>query len=327
MESVWLTPREIARTLSSGTSPNEGADWWLRENELGDPTGTRFQRFALEISDLRGEVTRLMTVLPHNDTGIDHMLEMLTKIHNLDRQIAQWVDNLPAEYQPITLCWEPDSGNQLAISETAVFPGRVDIYHDLVSASMLNGMRAARIILASILIRCAAWICSPADYRSTPEYTTAVNIIRTNISEILSSVPFMLSTFSANAQQASQRVVAGSFLCGADEQAKMVGGLMVSWPLSTVRTCDFSTDEQRSWAIGRLNYIANDLGIKYASTLAKVCVTQTHWIEYSVYKAHNLDQAKVRFPSMLISRDGLMSAHDPLKVYKVTLGSQPIAVR
>lgn len=265
-----------------------------------------------------------MTILPHNDNGIDHMLEMLTKIHNLDRQISQWLENLSEEYQPNTLYWEPDSGNQLGLSGAPVFAGRVDTYRDLVSASMWNGMRAARIMLASILIRCAAWICSPADYRSAPEYTTAVNIIRTNISDILSSVPFMLGTFSTDS---AQRVVAGSFLCGADEQAKMVGGLMVAWPLSTVRTCDYSTDAQRAWAIGRLNYISNDLGIKYASTLAKVCLTPDSWVRFAVHKADNSNQASIRFPSMLISRDGLMPAHDPLKVYKVSLGSKSIAVR
>lgn len=249
-------------------APAGGAEWWLRENERGDSAGSRFQRFALEISDLRAEVTRLMSVLPRNDHGVDIMLEMLKKVHDLDRQIANWLNDLPEEYRYTAVYWENGAADK-PIKKLPVFPGRVDSYHDLVTASMWNGIRASRIILGSILIRVAAWICSPADYRSTPEYTTAVRTIKANIADIISSIPFMLSTFTRG-QQACQGIISGSFLCGVDEQAKMVGGLMCSWPLSTVRTCDFSTDEQREWSVGRLTSIANDLGIKYASTLADV---------------------------------------------------------
>lgn len=38
-------------------------------------------------------------------------------------------------------------------------------------------------------------------------------------------------------------------------------------------------------------------------------------------------QARVRFPSMLISRDGLMSPNDPLRNYKVTLADRTISAR
>lgn len=259
--------------MSSGTAPAGGADWWLQESDLEDSTGPRFQRFALEISDMRVEVTRLMTVLPHNEQGIDIMLEMLKKIHDLDRKIANWLATLPEDYNYSALYWEDNV--QGPLKDAPVFPGRVDQYHDIVAASMLNGVRASRIILASILIRVAAWICSPADYRTTPEYSTAVRTIRTNISDIVSSVPFMMSTLAGPGRHhpSVRGVVAGNFLCGADEQAKMVGGLMASWPLSTIKTCDYTTDEQREWAAGRLNSIANDLGIKYASTLANVSIS------------------------------------------------------
>lgn len=212
-----------------------------------------------------------MTVLPHNEHGIDIMLEMLQRVHDLDRKIANWLTALPEDYRHTPLYWEDRLAAGTDLGRAPAFPGRVDAYHDVVAASMLNGVRASRIILASILIRCAAWICSPADYRATPEYATAVRTIRANIADIVSSVPFMMSTLPRGAGAGTAGgAVAGSFLCGADEQSKMVGGLMVSWPLSTVRTCDFTTDEQREWATGRLNSIANDLGIKYASTLAHV---------------------------------------------------------
>lgn len=308
----------IARTLSSGTAPCMGVNWWLRETEHADPVGTRSQRFALEISDLRAEVTRLMAGLPRNERGLEFMLEMLRKIQDLDRQIANWLNTLPPEYQYHSLYWEDGSSAAASASarDASVFPGRVDVYHDLVTACVWNAIRASRIILESILIRVAAWICSPADYRSTPEYTTAVRTIKTNIADILSSIPFLLNQTGGDKEGA---VNGGSFVCGSDEQSKMVGGLFVSWPLSTVRTCDFTTDEQREYAAGRLNYIAQGLGIRYASTLAEVRFALDLDVEDETDSLVCLLQAKIRFPSMLIRRDGLMTTQDPLKDMKQTI--------
>lgn len=243
-----------------------GVNWWLREIEP-DEIGARFQRFSLEVSEIRAEVTKQMGILPRHGYGMDLMLEMLRKTQNLDRKIVNYLDTLPDHCRYDTLYYEDYLPG--ALTHAPVFPGRVDRYDDLMVAATWNGMRAARIILESLIIRIAAWICSPADYRLTPEYKTAVGLINTNISDIISSVPFILSTYTKG-EKASHGINAGSFVCGADAQAKMIGGLVASWPLSTVRCCDFATNEQREWAVGRLNWIAHELGIKYASSLADV---------------------------------------------------------
>lgn len=318
-----------------------GVNWWMPESEVCDPIGTRFQRFSLEVSDLRAEVTRLMSVLTRNNDGLEIMLEMLRKCQDMDRRIATWLERLDEEYQPHTLYWEISPallGSQRQLQHASVFPGRVDVYRDLVTANLWNGQRSTRMILGSLIIRVAAWICSPADYRNTPEYATAKGTIENAITGILSSVPFMLGEFNAG-QSTSQAVSGLSFACGADEQAKMVGGLMVSWPLSTVRTCDFTTDEQQEWTLGRLTYISKGLGIKYADSLADVSAptltfcpsltpvgghgTLAHEMADEIYKI----QAKIRFPSMLMRRDGLMAKDDPLKEIKATGFDRPIPVR
>lgn len=259
----------IARTLSSGTSSVMGVNWWLPESVAADSIGARYQRFALEVSDLRAEVTRLMATLSRNDQGLELMLEMLRKVQDLDLQMANFLIGLPAEYQVTPLYWEDKVLEDGEIRHAPVYPGRVDGYSDLIVASIWNATRATRIILMSLLIRVAAWICSPADFRSTPEYATAVRTCKTNIADIISSVPYILRMSQADVQHPSAPAPSG-FACGTDEQSKMLGGLMVAWPLSTVRTCDYTMDGQREWAIGRLNFIASELGIKYASSLAAV---------------------------------------------------------
>ena len=262
----------IARTLSSGTSTGMGVNWWLPESVAADSISARRQRFSLETSDLRAEATRLMATLPRNDHGLEIMLAVLRKVQDLDSRIANWLKNLPAEYQVTPLYWEDKVLEEGEVKNAAVFPGRVDVYHDIMTASAWNSSRSARIILMSLLIRVAAWLCSPADFRSTPEYATAVRTSKTQIADIISSVPFMLRMHQTKARQ-SGASAPGAFACGDDEQSKMLGGLMVAWPLSTVRTSDYSTDEQREWAVGRLNFIADGLGVKYASSLAAVSVS------------------------------------------------------
>lgn len=264
----------IARTLSSGTSSVMGVNWWLPESVAADSIGARYQRFALEVSDLRAEVTRLMATLSRNDQGLELMLEMLRRVQDLDLQMANFLQGLPAEYQFTPLYWEDRVLGDGEVRHAPLYPGRVDAYSDLIVASIWNATRATRIILMSLLIRVAAWICSPADFRSTPEYATAVRTCKANISDIISSVPYMLSMHQKDVQRPSAPAPSG-FACGTDEQSKMLGGLMVAWPLSTVRTCDYTMDEQREWAIGRLNFIASELGIKYASSLAAVSAPPT----------------------------------------------------
>ncbi|PSR76009.1 hypothetical protein BD289DRAFT_447153 [Coniella lustricola] len=297
----------IARSLSSGSAPAMGLEWWLRESEITDPIGVRAQRFCLQICEIRAEAARLMTTLPHNETGVEIMLEMLQKVKSLDREIALWCKHLPEEYQAQVLYYEDRPIEPGALRKAPVFPGPVLMYRDVVIASMWNALRASRIIFGSLLIRLVAWICWPADYHVAPDYMTAVRTIRMLISELVSTTPYMLNSFD-DKQQAfaaiqGRGVNTGNFSCGADMQSKMVGGLMASWPLSTIRTCDFTTDDQREWCLGRLASIEKDMGIKYAGALAST---------------------KIRFPSMLIRRDGLPTAHDPLKEIKMTVAVRPV---
>lgn len=319
----------IARTLSSGTSTGMDVNWWLPESVAADSLGARCQRFSLEATDLRAEATRLMATLLRNDHGLDIMLAMLRKVQDLDRRIANWLKNLPAEHQVRPLYWEAKALEDGEAKHAAVYPGRVDVYNDIMTASSWNTSRSTRIILMSLLIRVAAWLCSPADFRSTPEYATAVRTSETQITEIVSSVPFILRMHQTKARQLGASAP-GAFACGDDEQSKMLGGLMVAWPLSTVRTNDYATDEQREWAVGRLNFIADVLGVRYASSLAAVSVlsqVQSLLVCGEGEMLTCFEKAKIRFPSMLIRRDGLMPAMDPLSEIQQTMSTKTIPVR
>ncbi len=170
------------------------------------------------------------------------------------------------------------------LSDAEVFPGRVDVYPDFMIAQAWNMARAARLILASINIRLTAWICSPVDYRTTPEYATSKRICEGIISDMIASIPYHLGWHSRRRELFDDPELSG-FACGQEGSAKILSAHFAAWPLACMHTNDITGDDQREWCKGRLRYIAEDLGLKYAQILA---------------------DSQVRYPSMMIRGDGLM---------------------
>ncbi|KAK0724767.1 hypothetical protein B0H67DRAFT_598256 [Lasiosphaeris hirsuta] len=278
----------IIHTLSSGKAPVMGVDWWLHE-AVFDKHAAACQRLNLLTSELRAEVTRVMTTAARTLENVDVILALLRRAHQLDQELADWMQALPEHWHPKTLYWQGDvaDGNYL---KAEAFPGRVDIYNDLWISSVWNLARTARLILMSIAVRCAAWACSPVDYRTTPEYATAAQIAADNITDILASAPYHLGWHTKRRHLFNSSDLSG-FACGEDEGIKGLAGYFLTWPLACVMSQDYLTDAQRQWVKGRLKYIGDELGVRYAHILALL---------------------QIRLPSMLIRRDGLMAQPYPM---------------
>jgi hypothetical protein len=54
---------------------------------------------------------------------------------------------------------------------------------------------------------------------------------------------------------------------------KGLAGYFLTWPLACVMNQDYVTDHQRQWIVGRLRYIGDELGIRYAHILSQVSGT------------------------------------------------------
>ncbi|KAG7105287.1 hypothetical protein HYQ44_016599 [Verticillium longisporum] len=145
--------------------------------------------------------------------------------------------------------------------------------------------RVCRLILASVIVRCAAWVCSPVDYRTTPEYASAARTCVDTITDIVASVPYQLG-WHLKRPEVMERANLSGFACGVEDALKGLPGYFLTWPLAILHGQDYTTDAQRSWIVGRLKFIGDELGVKYA---------------------HLLSQIQIRIPSMLIRRDGLMA--------------------
>jgi hypothetical protein len=152
--------------------------------------------------------------------------------------------------------------------ETELFPGRVDAYPDFVTAMAWNIGRVTRLLLASLNIRLAAWICAPVDYRTTPEYETSRGICEAIIPDIIASVPYHLGWHINGKRLGGSGLSA--FACGEEGACKALPALFLIWTLTCIKNHDITTDEQRAWARGRLKFIAEEVGLKYAHIVNQV---------------------------------------------------------
>jgi hypothetical protein len=281
---IAVRTQMIIHTITSGRAPAMGAEWWVNDNSFMDAYGAGSQRLSLRMSELRAEINRLMATVSRTPDHVELMLDVIRRCQMMDQECVNWAKNLPDEYQPRTVTWEDYVPNG-DYTRAEVFPGRVDVYQDLMVASMHNMTRCSRLMLASLIVRCAAWVCSPVDYRTTPEYATAAKTCVEVITDIIASVPFQLGWLSSR-KHLLERANLSTFVCGEDDALKGLPGYLLTYPLSCISTQDYATDSQRAWSKGRLMFIANQLGVRYANMLTEL---------------------NFRIPSMMIRRDGLAS--------------------
>jgi hypothetical protein len=272
------------------------------------------QRFALRYSDLRVETGRLLANPSRSPESLAQIHQLAKRIQTLDAQIAYWLESIPDEFRFKTVCWvsEDDIGvlnRGGGYGEVEVFPGRVDIYPDFVTAMAWNIARVTRLLLVSITVRIDAWLCSPADYRTTAEYEASWRHCQDIIPDILASVPYHLG-WHMNGKTLG-RPGLSAFACGEDGTHKALPSLFLIWSLTCVKNFDLSTDEQRAWARGRLRFIAEEIGLKYAHIVNEVSSFLCRSKQQQA-SALTTFQFHLRFPSMMIRQDGMMATRDPL---------------
>lgn len=243
------------------------AEWWVNADSVRDHHASQCQKLGIRAGEIRAEVNRLMGQ-PRNRESVDAIRDVMRQAQELDFECVRWAEAAPEDFRYRTILWQDDIPD-VDYYQLEVFPGRVDAYPDLWVASLWGMMRVTRIILASLVIRCVAWICSPVDYRTAPEYAAARRICVESITDIIASVPYQLGWFSTRKHLFQQDGLTG-FACGEDDSSKSLAGYFLTWPLACIQGQDYVTDNQRAWARGRLVYIGKQLGVSYALMLTQV---------------------------------------------------------
>jgi len=264
---VQTDTRQIVQTLSRSKNPLMGVDWWL-DGAVSDEAAAESQRLNITTAELRAKVARLLEGgMARTSENMELVFDLIRRAQIVDQECVSWAKRLPEAWHFRTVAWE-DNVPDGDYSKAEVFPGRVDIYGDFYIASVWNMVRVCRLILSSVIVRCAAWVCSPVDYRTTPEYATAARTCVDIITDIVASVPYHLG-WHLKRRHLLENQLSG-FACGEEDSLKGLAGFFLTWPLTCINGQDYTTDSQRAWVLGRLKYIADECGIKYAHILSQV---------------------------------------------------------
>lgn len=235
---------------------------------MKDTYATDLQRITLQIGELKTEANKLLVSLARTPENVEIIMQVIRKCQVKDQELLQWAKNLPDYFRAKTVTWINDvpAGDFL---KAEVFPGRVDAFQEIWITTVWITMRCSRLVLGSMIVRAAAWACSPIDYRTTPEYATWSNICVGIITDLCAAIPYQLGWFKSR-RLLLERADLTSYCCGDDAAAKGLSGYFVTWPLSCIITQDYSTAGQREWAKGRLEHVATELGVRYAKMLTHV---------------------------------------------------------
>ncbi|KAK2594637.1 hypothetical protein QQS21_007674 [Conoideocrella luteorostrata] len=298
---IAVRTQMIIHSLSTGKAPALDVDWWV-DDPVSNAYNMEFQQLSSRVGELKHEVNGLLVTVTRSPENTKLMKDTIYTCKSLDKEIKEWLKELPDHFHWTTVSWEPYNP-KCDYSKAEVFPGRIDTYADLWIVNFWNVMRCMRIVLASLIVRLTAWVNFPADYRTTAEYASTARTVVEAITDIIASVPYQMGLFD---KRKDLRHVAthSVFGCGEDSSEKGLAGYFLLWPLTCIQGQDYLTDSQRTWVKGRLKAIGNALGVRYGNMLS---------------------QLNVRVPSMLILRDRLKnSPHNlPADVAALLAGKGP----
>lgn len=270
-----------------------GADWWIADAQR-DESSTLVQRFAIKAAEIRAEVARVMSTMQRTSTSTQIMMTIIRKCQKLDLDIQSWMQTRPEDWQCKTVAWESSIPSNGDYTKLDVFPGRIDVFTDLYIASVWSLARTTRMLMATTIMRCAAWVVAPVDYRTTSEYATSSRICIEMVTDIIASIPFHFGL-----QQRRPSLIndsnKSSFACGNGMSTSCLAGYMAVWPLGHIYHSDFSTDNQVAWVGGRLKYIGDVLGVKYALIVRSVraiiiSLSNQHGASCSLYITDSVQQ-------------------------------------
>lgn len=260
----------IVNALATGKSPDWSIDNWMADANGRDENADEVNRLALRLAELRCDVNKYMTIVARTPENIALITNLMHQILDVEQGFLAWEAQLPDVWRPRTVAWVDNM--HLDITASEVFPGKVDIFSDIWICNIWNLVRVSRLFVSGTVIRCAAWLHAPGDYRTTPEYAAAARLGVDALSDTIAAIPYHLGWTSSKEFQTQFGLADGQgFVCGAENVApRSLGAFVCIWPLFSCYCSDFSTDAQRAYAKSRLEYITDVMGLNQAKTLSGV---------------------------------------------------------
>ncbi|KAF6221981.1 hypothetical protein HO133_001949 [Letharia lupina] len=242
-----------------------------RHADLSDPAW-RYYETMMMLTNFRGHVRCGLISNPQ---------EILARALEIDKAALAICANASCVYEYETVYTNADPG--------VIFAGYYHMYHDYMSASVWNGMRAIRLMLQEIIRDTLLKLHSSRPPFSTNEqyraqYQASTNTLYQVQSNIIASVPqhlgysptkstsggvsghsFPWSPFNSRVATPLHSLKSNS----ADPpMIRSLGGYGLPWAIYLAGSVDIATEPVQKWAIGTLQRIGRSMGIQQAIVLA-----------------------------------------------------------
>ena len=155
---------QIINCMSASKAPPAGTEWWLAD-VIRDENGVFVTKLNMRVAELRAEVNQVLAGTPRVPENFQQVLELIHRAQAMEQEFLCWEDSLPDFWAMKTVAWVDNIPNE-DLMNADVCPGKVDMYNDLFVANAWNYARVSRLFLHGIIVRCAAWVCHPIDYRT-----------------------------------------------------------------------------------------------------------------------------------------------------------------
>lgn len=269
--------------MAGSKAPELGSEWWITD-AMKDNAAQEVTSLNLRTTELRAKINGVLIRSTRSPESRSQILKLMQQARNMVTEFDAWADSIPDLWKIRTVAWMPTVAEN-ELETAAVYPGRVDFFDDIWVASVWNVARVSRLFLSGIIVRCAAWVCAPNDYRTTPEYAREARFSANIVEDIIATVPYHLGWKVDDHDALMSRPNMSGFACGDDNE---VGGKGLSahflvWPLFSAACSDFTTDVQRRWIMGRLRHIAGTMGINQADVLSHVSFPVPRWLDLALY--------------------------------------------
>lgn len=265
-----------------GTELPLGLEFWTKEFSEKSHVDITYDKFV-EIAHLRYSIEKLLRNTPYTPDKRHNVMVLMQQCQRLERELDDWHTTFSKTYKYWAATWvgKPPAGQTL--DQVEAYPGPVFVFDDLYSCTILISLWTMRLLMQWHIIRCAAWIKHPDDYRTTLEYENGFRVGVELVSNIVASVPYQLGWFNTRKHLLGTTELP-SFACGEDFHSKGLGSEHISLMLGILSISDFATPRQRAWAKGRLRYIYTTHGLYHAKRESEVRCFCKPWIHCCILK-------------------------------------------
>ncbi|XWW99437.1 hypothetical protein V2A60_007447 [Cordyceps javanica] len=249
--------------LLHGKPPPTASEWWGK--------GTFKDKYALVglhlttiTSELRNQLDSLLDLEYATLDDFDQLAALMKKCQVVEEQCRNWPETLPEYFKFSTAAWinHPPADP----TKAEALPGPVHSYRGPWVGAIWSMVRTSRLVLMNSILRCSALIHQQTDIKALPEYSSLEQRCTDVIHEAIAGVPYLLGWFK---NRTALLPTMPSYACGQNGAQSRLSAFLAMFPLTAIQDHDFATDEQRSFAEGRLQFMAHNLGLRSAAYVEK----------------------------------------------------------